>query len=310
MAGLARFGRSLPPLFPSRFGGADVFHSPHYAHLPKAFPRGFPERRFLTMYDVIPLQRPDLFAWRETASMRALAGGRLDGMTIVAISNATAEGVSEFLRIAPDRIRVVYPGVDRGIFHRVRDEVRLGECRVALGLPDRPYLLCLNTIEPRKNLVVVLKAFLAARSSGALQDEILVLAGPPGWGRDEEFERLVAEGGRSIVRTGFVHDDLLAPLYSGARAFLYPSLLEGFGMPPLEAMSCGTPVLCSNSSSLPEVVGDAGVLLPPDSPDAWIGALESLTDQLLSELSRKSEERAELFSWERAARELVDVWTD
>jgi glycosyltransferase involved in cell wall biosynthesis len=145
-----------------------------------------------------------------------------------------------------------------------------------------------------------------------IDDLYLVLTGVQGWHFDQIFEEIAnADEVRDrIILTGFVPDGDLAPLYSGALAFVYLSLYEGFGLPPLEAMQCGTPVITSNTSSLPEVVGDAGIMIAPTDGDALCQALLDLyNDPALGQaMSRKSLERAKLFSWEKTVERTIDAY--
>ena len=158
----------------------------------------------------------------------------------------------------------------------------------------------------------MIQAFATLARRPEFQDLRLVLAGAKGWKMESLLRSVEDMDSLSdrIVFSGYVPDEDLAPLYSEAEAFVYLSWYEGFGLPPLEAMACGTPVVCSNTSSLPEVVGDAGILVPPDAPEAAASALESiLTDSVRRAiLSRKGVERAAAFSWTRAASGIVDAW--
>jgi glycosyltransferase involved in cell wall biosynthesis len=173
--------------------------------------------------------------------------------------------------------------------------------RARRGLPER-YVLSVGTIEPRKNLATAIAAFHAAAPRGVA----LALVGPRGWKLAEAIGADLAAGAvrPGIVVTGAVEDDELPALYAGASAFLFPSLYEGFGFPVLEAMACGTPVLSSDASSLAEVLGDAGVLLPPRDVAAWAEALRALLADPTRgrELGERGRRRAAEFTWERTAR--------
>ena len=166
-----------------------------------------------------------------------------------------------------NKASVVYPGVTPG-FQPVRNPEALREIRTRLGLPER-FILYLGTIEPRKNLSTLVDAFAQMKR----RDVGLVVAGKTGWLSQPLFEKVSALGmGHLIVFPGFVADEDLPALYSAADAFVFPSIYEGFGLPVLEAMACGAPVICSSSSSLPEVAGNAAILLPPRDIRAWTGA--------------------------------------
>ena len=187
-----------------------------------------------------------------------------------------------------------------------------------LKLDDRPYLLAVGVLQPRKNLALLLDAFallkLGLKINGEPLPHRLVIAGKRGWldDTDVQLAALPEEVTRDIVLAGYVADDELPTLYGGADALCYPSRYEGFGLPPLEAMACGCPVLCSRSSSLPEVVGDAGILLSPDDSDAWARALGKLLSAppILARWRERGPAQAALFSWEKAARETLEVYEE
>ncbi len=185
----------------------------------------------------------------------------------------------------------------------------------SLGLGGRPYALAVGVMQPRKNLGLLLRAFALVKGGPSPPPHRLVIAGKRGW-KNEDLDRQLAAlpaGVREdIVFPGYVADEDLPRLYGGADALCYPSLYEGFGLPPLEAMACGCPVLCSDTSSLPEVVGDAGTLLPPDDVRAWADALHGLlTDGAArAHLRALGPARAALFSWEKAARETLAVYAE
>jgi glycosyltransferase involved in cell wall biosynthesis len=162
-------------------------------------------------------------------------------------------------------------------------------------------------VQPRKNYVRLVKAFASLDRPGLN----LVIAGGKGW-LDDPLYRKIAELGldERVFLIGFAADDNLPALYSGAEVFVFPSLYEGFGLPPLEAMACGTPVIASNVSSVPEVVGEAGLLVDPESVEAIRGAIERvLNDQpLRASLREKGMEQAKLFTWEKAAEQLKSTY--
>jgi glycosyltransferase involved in cell wall biosynthesis len=205
-------------------------------------------------------------------------------------------------------VRVIYLGHSPA-FRPIADATELARIRARYALPDR-FILYLGTIEPRKNLVMLLDAYEMLRT----RDEAappLVLAGRPGWRCEPVLRRGRERGLEGQVRfTDWVADDDLPAIVNAAAAFVYPSLYEGFGLPPLEAMACGTPVLCSNTSSLPEVVGDGGLLLDPHDARAWAAALARvLSDECLrADLRARGLAQARQFSWERTARETLAVY--
>ncbi|MGC8875397.1 MAG: glycosyltransferase family 4 protein, partial [Chloroflexia bacterium] len=219
---------------------------------------------------------------------------------VIAVSQATRDDLIRHYRTVPDRVHVVHHGVSP----RFRPTQDPG-VRARYGLPER-YFLYLGTLQPRKNLERLLAAY-ARLPAGA---PAFVLAGGRGW-YFERIARAVAAHnlGERVLFPGYIADADLPAVLSGAVAFVYPSLYEGFGMPLLEAMACGTPVIASRSSSLPEVVGDAGLLVDPLSVEALQEALQRiLEDEPLREALRaRGLERARLFTWERCAHETLGV---
>jgi glycosyltransferase involved in cell wall biosynthesis len=167
-------------------------------------------------------------------------------------------------------------------------------------------------LEPRKNIHHVIRCFSKTVLGEEIDDLCLVLVGTKGWDYGKVFEELSRYPAlrKRIILTGYVDFEDLAPLYSGALAFVYPSLYEGFGLPPLEAMKCGTPVITSNTSSLPEVVGDAGTMVSPTDEDALCHAmLEIFRDSALrTRMSERSLARADLFSWEKCIEETIRAY--
>ncbi len=189
---------------------------------------------------------------------------------VIAITESTRRDILRILRVPASKVETVYYGVDP-IFRPIEDETTLARACERLQI-CRPFLLFVGMLEPRKNLVRIIEAYSALCQSGCEHE--LVMAGPQGWGYAEAAERVQQLGLRARVRfTGPVPHEELPALFSAADAFVYPSLYEGFGLPPLEAMACGTPVISSNVSSLPEVVGDAGLLIDPLDTNALAEAM-------------------------------------
>ncbi|MCD7992618.1 MAG: glycosyltransferase family 4 protein [Clostridia bacterium] len=202
-------------------------------------------------------------------------------------------------------------GVDQSKFCSHQSRKRIGAVRDKYHIKER-YYLYLGTIEPRKNIKRLLEAY------GRLHDKMsdvpqLVLAGGRGWLCDDIYETAeVLDLGDDILFTGYVEEGEAPVLLAGAVAFLFPSLYEGFGIPPLEAMACGTPVLSADKASLPEVLGDAALLVDPESVDEICLGMERLAEDeaLRSELSRKGSERVKLYTWERSARILKEIYEE
>ena len=226
---------------------------------------------------------------------------------VIAISEATKRDLVKYYGVPADKIRVVYHGCDP-VFKPVPDEKALEDVAARYGV-TRPYCLHVGTLQPRKNLGVLVEAWRVLRERMELPPALL-LAGKRGWLYDSLFEQVNRAGLGELIRfADYVERDDLPALYSGALALTFPSLYEGFGLPPLEAMSCGTPVICSNATSLPEVVGDAGILLDPTDVEAWASAVQRLTEKAeeRERLSQLGLAQARQFTWEGCARETWDV---
>lgn len=300
-------------LRPETFAGADVFHTTHNA-IP-AEVRANPGLAVVqTVYDMIPFVMPELFTPGDLAFYADVLARLRPGDRIITISESAKADFCGQTGHDPARVHVTALAADRAQFQPCVDPERLKEVRERYRIPPGPYFLSLCTFEPRKNLRHVIRAFAnLVRSQPGIADLRLVLAGGTGWKFDAIFDDLGAmDGGvrERIIVTGFVAEEDLAPLLSGALAFLYLSRYEGFGLPPLEAMQCGTPVVTANTSSLPEVVGNAGILLDPDDEDGLCQAMLDLHGQaeLRQRLASLGRQRAERFSWERCARQTVDVY--
>ncbi|MBK6799148.1 MAG: glycosyltransferase family 4 protein [Acidobacteria bacterium] len=228
---------------------------------------------------------------------------------IIAPSEWTKREIIEFLGIKPGKIQVIHEGAREKML-----PLPESNCQSVLerfGI-KKPYLLFVGTIEPRKNLTTLIRAYDTLLRETEHRPQ-LVLCGGRGWLDDEVFslvEKLKLQ--EQVLFTGYVEDSDLPALYSSAEAFIYPSLYEGFGLPPLEAMACGTPVITSNSSSLPEVVGKAGLMHDPQDHLALTRSIvEILSDKDSREhFIRAGLEQASRFSWDRAARETQAVYDE
>jgi glycosyltransferase involved in cell wall biosynthesis len=272
--------------------GAQVLHGLHYelplrASLPTV----------VTVHDLTLVTHPE---WHEAAKVRyfgwALRRAVATADRVLCVSAATARDLAEHLGVAAERVDVTPLGTD--LVPASDEEVALLRARIGL---DGPYLLGLGTLEPRKDLPTLVRAF--ATLAAALP-HTLVLAGLAGWGSDELAEAVAASGAAERIRlTGYVPEQDKAALLSGADLLVYPSRYEGFGLPVLEAMACGTPVVTTTGGSLPEVAGDAALLVPPGDPEQLAAAvLELLGDQAAwADQARRGRARAAAFTWERCA---------
>lgn len=283
----------------------DLLHDPTGSML---FARRPNCRSVLTIHDLSSLTMPEV-------NRRGWLAHRLFGRRacrhadrIIAISEHTKRDLLHHHRVSEEKIRVVPNGLSARFQPPTAGDVARVRERWTGG---RPFLLFVGVLQPRKNVPALLRAYAAAREQGLAWP--LVVAGGKGWGYEPIFafvEELKLHD--AVVFTGRVDDAELPALYGAAEIFAFPSLYEGFGWPPLEAMACGTPVICSNASSLPEVVGDAALSVDPRDEPAWTQAMLRLAGDadLRHSLREAGRRRAAQFSWERCARETWAVYQE
>jgi len=231
---------------------------------------------------------------------------------ILSLSEHTRRDIIDTYGIAPNRVTAI-PLAAPDHFGPVTDNRELQRVRHNYGI-DGDYILSVGSIQPRKNLARLVRAYASLRgefSTGKLPK--LVLVGKCGWLYDETLRALDETNVKdAVVLTGYVPESDLPALYSGALCFVYPSYFEGFGLPPLEAMKCGAPVIVGNKTSLPEVVGDAALAVDPFDVDAIAGAIRRLINDsaLRRELSVKGQERAQEFNWRETAEKTLAVYNE
>jgi len=250
----------------------------------------------ITVHDLAIYRHPGWFPGRQPLSTRLVVPRSvLRADVVIAVSENTARDVVDIFGIDRRRIEVISHGVSSK-FRPLGAEER-AEARARIGLPER-FILFVGTIEPRKNLETLLDAWAMMRDRPDL-----VVVGSWGW-NFEAIRDKMARLGPQLHHLDSIDPEELPAIYNLARLLAHPAWYEGFGLPPLEAMACGTPVLVSDRSSLPEVVGDAALIVPPDQPDAWRKALERVIGdtQLAADLRHRGILRAAEFSWDRAAR--------
>jgi glycosyltransferase involved in cell wall biosynthesis len=263
----------------------------------------------VSVHDLTPLHHPELCDRGTLAYPNLIRRAVRRGAHVHTDSSFVAAEVVEAFGADPSRVRPVSPGIP-ALPRLSKAEVTAALRRL---LPAHSGRLCLavGTAEPRKDLPGLVRAFSAL--APRLPDVSLVLAGPPGWGEDA-LAAAVEESGvkERIVRPGWVEDRDLAALLSAAAVLAYPSLYEGFGFPPLQAMQAGVPVVATSAGSLPEVLGDAALLVTPRDGDALAGALENVLsdDALRARLVRAGTARAEHYSWERCGDGLEGLYRD
>ena len=286
----------------------DVFHGMDHIGIPLVGRTG---KYVVTVHDVIPLILPETFTPRHRTIVRiALARVRRKADCVIVPSQAVKRDVVRHVGFPEDRVVVTPEGCDSR-FQPVLLEGALRDVVAKYRLPAR-YLLAVGTLEPRKNLAALLEAFARLRRDRAVDPDLrLVLAGARGW-LDEPIFRTVQALGleRAVHFPGFIEDEDLPAIYSGAALFVFPSLYEGFGLPPLEAMACGVPVVASNVSAMPEVAGDAAMLVDPRDVDGLASAIaQVLRDGALrARLRVAGIARARQFSWETTARRTLDAY--
>jgi alpha-1,3-rhamnosyl/mannosyltransferase len=275
---------------------ADVFHASVLVRRP---PRR--TRLTATLHDLTCFLMPELHPRANLAAERSFAGLARRADALIAVSASTRDDAVRLLGIAPEKIAVIHSGIpdayfspDPALTDAVRKKYRLG----------KPYVLFVGTIEPRKNVDLLLDAFESLPAS-IREHYQLVIAGPAGWASHHTLARL-----RHVHYLGYVPEAVLPSLTAGAAAFVYPSLYEGFGFPVVQAMAAGTPVITSNLSSLPEIAGDAALLVDPRSQTELHHALSRLltSDGLRAALASAGRVRAEQFHWEDCAARSVEFF--
>ena len=291
--------------------GSQIYHSP-FLPLPKAVHTTRGLEVFLTVHDLIPKLFPEFCGDASPALLDATLQSLKPDNWVLCVSEATKNDLCNHVPyLDPKKVLVVYHGAS-GEFFPCSDPHTLAGVRSKYRIPTGPYILSLSSLEPRKRLDHLIHCFARLVKEHHISDLNLVLAGPKGWKYEKIFEMLTNHMDLKdrIILTGFVDENDLPALYSGALAFAYPSLYEGFGLPVLEAMQCGVPVITSNTSSLPEVVGMAGIMVNPKDEDALCQAILDIygNPSLRAELSRNALERSGRFSWRKSTDEIINAY--
>ncbi|HEX8684446.1 MAG TPA: glycosyltransferase family 1 protein [Ardenticatenaceae bacterium] len=287
------------------FTGLDLLHSPDFI---PPFYRNY--KSIITVHDLAFLHFPH-FVTTDSAHHY----GQIDQAVrrtdhIIAVSESTKADLINMLGVPERKISVIHEAADP-MFRPIKDQGTIDVVRQRHGLAERPYIFFLSTIEPRKNLPTLLRAFRRLLDEYRSINVTLAVAGEKGWLFENVFElyhELKLED--DVKFLGHVPITDLPALFNGALIHVHPSFYEGFGLTPLEAMACGTPTIVSNVSSLPEVVGDAGLLVSPDDEEEWTEAMYRLLNDsaLCQTFSEKGLRRAAQFSWEKAARQHLEVY--
>lgn len=291
------------------FEGAEIFHSFYYPinHEIKRYPH---LKKVITVHDLIPILFPDLHFTAELIKQIIESIGT-DGFA-VCVSESTRKDLLAYAPyLNPDHVFVNHLAASKELFYVCRNKEQFSEIRNKYHLPEK-YFLSLGTLEPRKNVDHVIRVFLKLIRAHEISDMSLVLVGAKGWDFDKIFDEYenAQELKDKIIFTGKVPDEDLASLYSNAHSFYYMSLYEGFGLPPLEAMQCGVATVTSNTSSLPEVVGEGGIMLDPkDEKTLYETMLHLYQDEdLRRDYAEKGLKQSEKFSWKLSAERQVAIY--
>ncbi len=279
-------------------------------HEPNFLPQPFDGPTVVTVLDMSCFDHPEAHpAERVRIMERNLPGALQRADHIIVISEASGAALRHWFKVDPARISTTYLAADARF--QPHSAALLAPALTQLGLTSGAYVLSVGTLEPRKNLSTLFAAY-AGLPASLRQRYPLVVAGMKGWDNEALMASATALVQRGELRfLGYVADELIPALYAGAAAFCYPSRYEGFGLPALEAMACGVPVITGNKTSLPEVVGDAGLMVDPDDVDGMRERLQQLLeDRAFAEaLGQRGLARAQTFSWDRCAQETLAVYT-
>jgi glycosyltransferase involved in cell wall biosynthesis len=293
---------------------SDLFHG-HFHGNHFRFPSAIgPGKRVITVHDMIPIKFPEFVPLG-----RSLPEAFRRGLTtldradwIICSSEQTKVDFCHYTNHDPERVIVSYLAADPHLFYPCPEESAQSAVRKRYAIGQNPYILSLCALEPRKNLIAVIRAFSRLIRQESIADLKLVLVGPSGY-KAQTLRSAMEESNLSqeqVIFPGYVQDSELAALYSGALFFVYPSYYEGFGLPVLEAMQCGVPVITSNSSSIPEVAGSACLLISPDDQEQLCASMLELygSPALRRELSLAGIAQASKFSWEKCAAEIRQLY--
>lgn len=293
--------------FPKKATGAaaDILHQPCFSA-----PMFYKGKIVVTAHDIITMLFPSKMA---TAAQfyfsRFMPWSYRFADLIIVDSNHTKNDIIKYLKIPAQKIRVVHLAANEN-FKPLKKEV-LENLAKKYHL-KHPYILHVGTLEPRKNLVFLIRAFYLAKKKYQIKHK-LVITGKKGW----HYQKLFSETKRlglneEVIFTDYIPDKEMPAIYNLADLFVFPSFYEGFGLPVLEAMSCGIPVISSNTSSLPEVVGEAGILLPPENESLWAEKMAKTlgNGELRKTMGHKGIEQAKKFSWQKCAQETADLYRE
>src|SRR5216683_5581468 len=289
-------------------GQVDIYHGPDFV-LP---PLNGHTHKIVTVHDLAFIEHPEYAVPQLADYLKKVVPEAVAAADVVAaVSQATRQTLIDYFKTPTEKISIIPNGI-RSHFRRITDPILLASTRHKFGL-KHPLVLAVGTLEPRKNHLGLIKAFHKAQSAAGKKRRpaMLALAGGSGWLYEETQQLVTKLKLENKVRfLGRVSELELITLYSMADVFAFPSFFEGFGVPPLEAMACGAPVITSNTSSLPEVVGDAALQVNPHNTGELANAINRLLEDqaLQEELRQKGFARAQLFTWPKAASKMLAVY--
>lgn len=289
----------------NRIRDCDLLHVPHF-NIPV---RRVPFPLLVTINDVGHLAGVLPISWRyKQVAKFYYSHAAKRAAHIITISEFSKQEIISRLNVPPEKITVILCGVDTKRFHRVREE----ESKPVLNRLQisSPYLMISGSVRPHKNVGRVLLAFKELKQRHRIPHKLVIVGEREGFRINSRLPQLPEDVERDVVFTGFISDNDLVALYSGCDVFVFGSMYEGFGLPPLEAMACGAPVAVSHAASLPEVVGDAGVYFDPYSVDEIVNAVLGLVND--TDTRRRAAEaslmRAQLFNWSNSAAQYLAVY--
>ena len=271
------------------------------------------KQRIITVYDLIPVLMPQFFTegMQDFFLRELIPSIKIHQDWVICISHSTKKDFCKLTGMPEERVFVTHLGASNN-FYKESNTDKIQAALDKYKIPQGRYILGLSTLEPRKNTAHLIRCFFKILFENRYDDVYLVLAGSKGWLYEEIFQ--VADSHSSlkdkVIFTGFIDDKDLSSIYSEASFFVYPSLYEGFGLPPLEAMQCGVPVITSNNSSLPEVVGDAGIMVDATDESQLCQAMTKLLNDpnLCQQLSKQALQQSQNFSWEKCAQETIAIY--
>lgn len=288
---------------------AEIYHTPYFPIDEKL--RNYSNlKKVVTVHDLIPIIYPNFNS--DTELLKKVVKSAEELGFIICVSENTKKDLLKYApQIDPNKVFVSLLAASKDFFYKCDDGKKFSEVQKKYNIPNK-YFLSLSTLEPRKNIDHVIRSFVKMITEKKIDDLSLVLVGNRGWDFDNIFQEYENTKGLKdkIIITGRIPDEDLASIYSHANSFYYMSFYEGFGLPPLEAMQCGTAVVVSNTSSLPEVVGNAGVLLDPTDQGQLVETMWKIydNDEYRQDLGRKAIERSKNFSWEKTVAEHLKIY--